>query len=181
MGRRGTECATDTGAAWRRFRVASALCAALLWAPAAAAADLLISDLSDGIYDPSPVGGQVTYHVSLENGDVDTATDVVAIFDLPAGATAVALPGFCTAAATNPVRVHCNIGTLTGGSPRDFDLTIGTAGLTPGDVYIHGAIGFAAGLPGAGDAISGLDVSTHPFFDGDSSRNNNVTASAPRC
>ena len=99
MGRRGTECATDTGAAWRRFRVASALCAALLWAPAAAAADLLISDLSDGIYDPSPVGGQVTYHVSLENGDVDTATDVVAIFDLPAGATAVALPGFCTAAA----------------------------------------------------------------------------------
>jgi len=176
MGRRGTECATDTGAAWRRFRVASALCAALLWAPAAAAADLLISDLSDGIYDPSPVGGQVTYHVSLENGDVDTATDVVAIFDLPAGATAVALPGFCTAAATNPVRVHCNIGTLTGGSPRDFDLTIGTAGLTPGDVYIHGAIGFAAGLPGAGDAISGLDVSTHPFFDGDSSRNNNVNS-----
>ena len=164
----------DDRRGWRRAAAHAVFWLGLACAPLAGAADLLISNLSDGIFDPSPVGGQVTYHVTLENGDVDTANDVVAIFDLPAGATAAGLPAFCTAAATNPVRVHCNIGTLAGNTPRDFDLTIGTAGLTPGDVFIHGAIGFAAGLPGAGEAISGLDANTHPFFDGDTARNNNV-------
>ena len=151
----------DCRRGWRRAVAHGVFWLGLACAPLASAADLLISNLSDGVYDPSPVGGQVTYHVVLENDDVDTANDVVAIFDLPAGATAAVLPGFCTAAATNPVRVHCAIGTLAGGAPRTFDLVVGTAGLTPGDVHIYGAIGFAAGLPGAGEAISGLDRNTH--------------------
>ncbi len=156
----------------RRALVTVALCATVLASPLATAADLLISNLSDGAYDPSPVGGQVTYHVVLENGDIDTATGVVAIFDLPPNATAASLPPFCVAAATSPVRVHCDIGTL-GSTSRSFDLVVGTTGMTPGDVFIHGAIGFADGLPGAGEPINGLP-STHPFFVGDSSPGNNV-------
>ena len=156
----------------RRFVATAAFCTTLLAAPLASAADLLISNLSDGVYDPSPVGGQITYHVVLENADIDTATGVVAIFDLPLGATAAGLPAFCTAAATSPVRVHCAIGTLDSTS-RSFDLVVGTTGMSPGDVYIHGAIGFEAGLPGAGESITTLTPS-HPFFAGDSAPGNNV-------
>lgn len=157
---------------WRRAATAGAFWLGLACAPLASAADLLISNLSDGIYDPSPVGGEVTYHVVVENGDIDTATGVVAIFDLPAGASAAGLPAFCAAAATSPVRVLCDIGTLDA-TPRSFDLVVGTTGMTPGDVFIHGAIGFAPGLPGAGEPVSGLGTA-HPFFAGDIAPSNNL-------
>ena len=164
--------ASDPGRAWRRGAAAGAFWLALACAPLASAADLLISNLSDGIHDPSPVGGQVTYHVVVENGDIDTATGVVAIFDLPTGASAAGLPAFCAAAATSPVRVLCDIGTLDA-TPRSFDLVVGTTGMTPGDVFVHGAIGFAPGLPGAGEPVSGL-APAHPFFAGDIAPSNNL-------
>src|SRR5690606_23265699 len=72
-------------------------------APGALAADLQISNLSDTGYDPTPVGGPVVYHVVVENGDIDTVSNAVALFDLPAGATPGTLPAFCSSLGGSPV------------------------------------------------------------------------------
>ena len=46
---------------WRWMTLAT-----LLLAPAALAADLQITDLSDTGYDPTPAGGEVVYNVTVE-------------------------------------------------------------------------------------------------------------------
>lgn len=141
--------------------------------PAVWAADLQISDLSDTGYDPTPVGGTVVYRVVVENGDVDTVSNAVALFDLPAGATPGTLPAFCSSLGGNPVRIRCDIPTLTqAASQAVFDIPMNTVGMTAGTVQVHGAVGFATNLPAAGEALNSLP-STHPFYSGDSDTNNN--------
>ena len=81
--REHSQRSTSTSSLWRRLALLALCCGA----PTAFAADLQISNLSDTGYDPTPVGGPVVYHVVVENGDIDTVSDAVALFDLPAGAT----------------------------------------------------------------------------------------------
>ena len=86
--REHSQRSTSTSSLWRRLALLALCCVA----PTAFAADLQISNLSDTGYDPTPVGGPVVYHVVVENGDIDTVSDAVALFDLPAGATPGTLP-----------------------------------------------------------------------------------------
>ncbi|MEL1265734.1 SdrD B-like domain-containing protein [Pseudoxanthomonas putridarboris] len=149
-----------------------------LLAPAALAADLQITDLSDTGYDPTPAGGEVIYSITIENGAADTVTDAVTIFDLPAGTTAGTLPAYCSADVGTPTRIVCNNGTLVGtltpgGEPVTFQLGVNTAGQPPGTVIIRSAIGFGNAVPPATTPISSL-VGTDPFFAGDTNTANNL-------
>ena len=163
---------------WRttlRRLTASAL---LLIAPAAFAADLQITDLSDTGYDPTPAGGEVIYNVTIENGAADTVNNTVTIFDLPAGTTAGTLPGYCAADGGTPTRIVCNNGTLIGtlapgGSPATFQIGVNTAGQTPATVTIRGAIGFGSAVPPASTPIASL-TPADPFFSGDTNTANNT-------
>ncbi|MHC9086687.1 SdrD B-like domain-containing protein [Luteimonas sp. RIT-PG2_3] len=141
--------------------------------PAAWAADLQISNLSDTGYDPTPVGGTVVYRVVVENGDTDTVSNAVALFDLPTGATAGTLPAFCTSQGGAPVRIRCDIPTLTqDASAVAFDIEMNTVGMAAGTVQVHGAVGFAGNLPAAAEALNALPPA-HPFYAGDSDTDNN--------
>jgi uncharacterized repeat protein (TIGR01451 family) len=155
-----------------------ALAALLLlsgWLPAAQAADLQITDLSDSLSDPTPAGGIVTYDYTIENGAADTAEDVVALFDLPAGSSAVGMPAFCSADPGTPTRIVCNVGTLVGtfggGEPFSFQLEVSTAGLAPGTITVRSALGRPP-LPSASTPLASLDASD-PFFAGDTNAGNN--------
>ena len=96
--REHSQRSTSTSSLWRRLALLALCCVA----PTAFAADLQISNLSDTGYDPTPVGGPVVYHVVVENGDIDTVSDAVALFDLPAGATPGTLPAFCASLGGSP-------------------------------------------------------------------------------
>lgn len=145
------------------------------WAPAALAVDLQITDLSDGASDPTPAGGIVTYDYTIQNGAADTAANVVALFDIPVGATAVNLPAFCAADVGTPTRIRCNVGTLVGtlggGAPMSFQLQVSTAGLSPGVITVRSAIGRAP-VPAASTPLAGL-TPADPFFAGDTNAANN--------
>lgn len=154
---------------WRRLAFLALCCLT----PAAWGADLQISNLSDTGYDPTPVGGPVVYHVVVENGDIDTVSDAVALFDLPVGATPATLPAFCASLGGSPVRIRCDIPTLTqAASSAAFDIQMNTAGMAAGTVQIHGAVGFSGTLPGAGESLNTLPP-THPFYGSDSDTDNN--------
>lgn len=158
-----------------RWLAAAAL---LLSVPAALAADLQITDLSDTGYDPTPAGGEVVYSVTIENGAADTVNNTVTLFDLPAGTTAGTLPGYCAADAGTPTRIVCNNGTLIGtfspgGAPVTFQIGVNTAGQTPGTVTIRGAIGFGSAVPPASTPIASL-TGADPFFSGDTNTANNT-------
>ena len=109
LGQQLSRPSTSTSSPWRRLALLALCCVA----PTAFAADLQISNLSDTGYDPTPVGGPVVYHVVVENGDIDTVSDAVALFDLPVGATPGTLPAFCASLGGSPVRIRCDIPTLT--------------------------------------------------------------------
>lgn len=148
-----------------------------LLAPAALAADLQITDLSDTGYDPTPAGGEVVYNVTVENGAADTVPNAVVIFDLPAGTTAGTLPAFCSADAGVPARVVCAVGELVGtqtaqGVPVSFQLGVDTGGQAPGTVTIRGAIGFGSAVPPAGTPITALTPGD-AFFASDTNTANN--------
>ena len=167
--REHSQRSTSTSSLWRRLALLALCCVA----PTAFAADLQISNLSDTGYDPTPVGGPVVYHVVVENGDIDTVSDAVALFDLPAGATPGTLPAFCASLGGSPVRIRCDIPTLTQASSSvAFDIQMNTAGMAAGTVQIHSAVGFAGMLPAAGEALNTLPPS-HPFFGSDSDTDNN--------
>ncbi|NYZ61368.1 SdrD B-like domain-containing protein [Luteimonas deserti] len=161
-------------AAPRRAGLWRTVCLAACFAsPAAWAADLQISNLSDTGFDPTPVGGTVVYNVIVENGDVDTVANAVAVFDLPVGATPGVLPAFCASLGGSPVRIRCAIPTLTQASPSvAFDLEMRTVGMTAGTVQIDGAIGFAGAEPDPAQAVRTL-APGHPFFLGDTDPANN--------
>lgn len=167
--REHSQRSTSTSSLWRRLALLALCCVA----PTAFAADLQISNLSDTGYDPTPVGGPVVYHVVVGNGDIDTVSDAVALFDLPAGATPGTLPAFCASLGGSPVRIRCDIPTLTQASSSvAFDIQMNTAGMAAGTVQIHSAVGFAGMLPAAGEALNTLPPS-HPFFGSDSDTDNN--------
>ena len=148
-----------------------------LLAPAALAADLQITDLSDTGYDPTPAGGEVVYNVTVENGAADTVPNAVVIFDLPAGTVAGTLPAFCSADAGVPARVVCAVGELVGtqtaqGAPVSFQLGVDTGGQAPGTVTLRGAIGFGSAVPPAGTPITALTPGD-AFFASDTNTANN--------
>jgi uncharacterized repeat protein (TIGR01451 family) len=162
----------------RAARRQAALLALWLLAPAALAADLQITDLSDTGYDPTPAGGQVVYSITIENGAADTVNNATTIFDLPAGTTAGTLPGYCAADAGTPTRIVCNNGALIGtfspgGAPVTFQIGVNTAGLAPGTVSIRGAIGFGNATPPASTPIASLTAGD-AFFTGDTNTANNI-------
>ncbi|MEP6907074.1 MAG: DUF11 domain-containing protein, partial [Pseudoxanthomonas sp.] len=162
--------------ALRRLSLAAVL---LVLAPAAWAADLQITSLSDDNYDPTPAGGEVIYSVTIENGAADTV-NAVTIFDLPAGTTASTLPAYCAADAGTPTRIVCNngplVGTLSpGGAASTFQIGLNTAGQQPGAITIRGAVGFAGAVPPASTPIASLPL-TDAFFQGDTNTNNNIRA-----
>lgn len=158
--------------AWRWMTLAT-----WLLAPAALAADLQITDLSDTGYDPTPAGGEVVYNVTVENGAADTVPNAVVIFDLPAGTVAGTLPAFCSADAGVPARVVCAVGELVGtqtaqGAPVSFQLGVDTGGQAPGTVTLRGAIGFGSAVPPAGTPITALTPGD-AFFASDTNTANN--------
>ena len=147
---------------------------ALAWVPASAA-NLQISELSDAGSDPTPAGGVITYHVRVLNSDLDTVNDAYVLFDLPAGATAVNLPPFCSVDPVVTTRVVCSLGDVTGTDPPtpiDFDIQVSTAGMDPGTVVISSAIGHAP-VPPAGTPLVNLPAND-PFFSGDTNSADNV-------
>lgn len=152
-------------------------------APLGMAADLQITDLSDTGYDPAPLGGEVFYSVTLENGAGDTSADAVSIFDLPAGTVAGTLPGFCSVDGAVPTRIVCLHGPLQGtqgsggGSPVTFLIGVDTTTAAAGTVELRSAIGYQAALPPASTPISALGVG-HVFFSGDTNTGNNVRSQA---
>jgi len=158
--------------AWRWMTLAT-----WLLAPAALAADLQITDLSDTGYDPTPAGGEVVYNVTVENGAADTVPNAVVIFELPAGTVAGTLPAFCSADAAVPARVVCAVGELVGtqtaqGAPVSFQLGVDTGGQAPGTVTMRGAIGFGSAVPPAGTPITALTPGD-AFFASDTNTANN--------
>ncbi|WP_223675351.1 SdrD B-like domain-containing protein [Novilysobacter selenitireducens] len=150
--------------------------AALLgFAPLASAVDLEIADLSDSASDPTPAGGVVTYDITVQNVDADTADGVFVLFDLPDGTTAAGLPAGCTADGAVPTRVVCDLGDidgiLGGGAPVVFQVQVDTTGQPPGLISIEAAIGQAP-LPPASTPLATLP-DDDPFFAGDASLANN--------
>lgn len=162
-------------------RVAKGLLGLVLWcgiAAGASAADLQITDLSDSASDPTPAGGIVVYDITIENSASDTANNVITIFDLPAGTSAVNLPAFCAADAGVPTRIACDngtlVGTLNGGSPVSFQLQVDTAGHIPGTIIVRSAVGRSPAPP-ATTPITSLPPGD-PFYAGDTNVNNNAGA-----
>lgn len=161
------------------------LLASCLLAPAAMAANLSVSQLSDSTSgwllgdgsasgntgsDPAPVGAIVIYDVSLSNSDSSVASNVAAIFDLPAGTRSYQLPSDCTAETT--IRIVCRYATFPGNGTRSFKLMVDTQGVTPGTTQVAAAIGDASALPAATTLIASLDDG-NAFFAGDSNPSNN--------
>ena len=170
--------------AWMRGRGMLAAMALGFAAPVCAA-NLQITQLSDATSpwlmgdgtassatqsDPAPVGAIVVYDVTLGNSDSTAASNVAAIFDLPAGATAYALPAGCVS--DSATRVRCTYASIPGNGTVSFQLKMSTAGMSTGTVTTRGAIGSASAVPGAGTPISGL-TNADPFFAGDSNPGNN--------
>ncbi|BDU16637.1 SdrD B-like domain-containing protein [Lysobacter auxotrophicus] len=166
------------GPRWRAWLRGSLL--ALLSAISAPvlAVDLGITDLSDTGSDPTPAGGVVTYSVTVENASADTAAGTFVLFDLPPGTTAVSLPPFCTANATVPTRIECDMGALDGiligGQPVTFQIQVDTGGLQPGLVEIDAAVGQAP-LPDPTVPLDQLPP-TDPFFAADTNPTNNTAS-----
>ncbi|MCP5339626.1 MAG: DUF11 domain-containing protein [Sinobacteraceae bacterium] len=129
-------------------------------------------DLSDTGYDPVPSGSEVIYGITLENGAPDTSAPATSIFDLPAGASAASLPGFCAADGGVPTRIVCNHGPLVGGTPVSFQIGVDTTGMPPGTMTVYGALGFTAATPSPSTAVSSLPTSD-AFFATDSNTANN--------
>ncbi|HVK53000.1 MAG TPA: SdrD B-like domain-containing protein [Pseudoxanthomonas sp.] len=147
----------------------------LAWALPASAANMQISELSDAGSDPTPAGGVITYHVRVLNSDLDTVNDAFVLFDLPAGATAVNLPPFCSVDPVVPTRVVCSLGDVTGtdpATPIDFDIQVDTSGMSPGTVVMTSAVGHAP-VPPAGTPLTSLPTND-PFFAGDTNSSDNV-------
>ncbi len=170
--------------AWMRGR-ATLAAMALGFAAPVCAANLQITQLSDATSpwlmgdgtassatqsDPAPVGAIVVYDVTLGNSDSTAASNVAAIFDLPAGATAYALPAGCVS--DSATRVRCTYASIPGNGTVSFQLKMSTAGMSTGTVTTRGAIGSASAVPDAGTPISSL-VNADPFFAGDSNPGNN--------
>ncbi|HZX81085.1 MAG TPA: SdrD B-like domain-containing protein [Lysobacter sp.] len=160
-----------------RTALAALVLAIAGWAPTALAYDLQITDLSDATSDPTPAGGVVTYDYTIQNSAADTATGVIALFDIPAGTSVVGAPAFCAADAGTPTRIQCNVGTLVGtlggGDPVSFQLRLSTAGMSPGSITVRSAIGRAP-VPPASTPLSTLPLGD-AFFAGDTNAGNNVS------
>ena len=84
-----------------------------------ASVDLAVS-MSDSP-DPLILGGNLTYNMLLLNGGTGTATNVRAVFALPAQATFVSATTGCTFANAS---VSCNLGTLVSGSSTSVQVTV---------------------------------------------------------
>ncbi|WDE05182.1 DUF11 domain-containing protein [Thalassomonas viridans] len=107
----------------------------------ARAADVQISQLVDNT-DPAIRGADITYRVSVLNGDNDTATNVKLEFPIPANTSFASVnDGRCSHAAN---LVTCNLGSMTGdglGGPiTDIDFTITTGVLTGSTVNVSATI-----------------------------------------
>lgn len=152
-------------------------------APLASAYDLQFAFIRDDTSpapsgsDPTPAGGIIRYDVRIENSAADTIADVQTVFDVPAGTTAVNLPGNCSLRAGPPAQVVCTHGTLVGtlaalpGSPVDFQLQFQTS--AAGTITFRGAIG--TGVPPA--SVLPL-ASNAPFFGVDTNTANNNSTQA---
>ncbi|MCC7635465.1 SdrD B-like domain-containing protein [Stenotrophomonas rhizophila] len=156
-----------------------------LLAPAALAANLSVSQLSDSTSgwllgdgsasgnagsDPAPVGAIVVYDVTLSNSDSSAASSVAAVFDLPAGTRSYQLPSDCTA--ETATRIVCRYASFPGNGSRTFKLMVDTQGVTPGTTQVAAAIGIQSALPATTTPVTSLD-SSDAFFAGDSNPSNN--------
>lgn len=145
-------------------------------ASAASASDLQFAFLRDDISpspvgsDPTPAGGIITYDVRIENSAADTVNDVRTIYDVPAGTSAVNLPGFCSLSGSRVECLHGDlVGTLppAGGVAIDFQLQFQTT--LAGTVTLNGAIGIGA------PPVTALPLpSNDAFFNAELNTNNNA-------
>lgn len=98
-------------------RVLAAL-AAGCFGSSAWAADVLVSSFTDSP-DPAVRGGNVTFTITAENADADTAGNVVVSYPLPANTQFVAVAdsvvaGACTHDGLTPGAVTCSYPSLRG-------------------------------------------------------------------
>lgn len=102
-----------------------------------ASADLAVS-MTDSP-DPLTLGGNLTYNILLLNGGSSAATNVRAVFALPAQATFVSATTGCTFANAS---VSCNLGTLAGGSSTTVQVTVlpNAAGTFNASVSVNSAL-----------------------------------------
>jgi uncharacterized repeat protein (TIGR01451 family) len=92
--------------------------AALCCSTAAVAVDVQVSGFTDNP-DPAVRGGNISYTITVENSDADTAHNVVVTYPLPASSQFVsasdpAQPGACTFDGLSPGTVTCTYATLLG-------------------------------------------------------------------
>lgn len=109
------------------------------------AADVQISRLTD-TPDPATRGGEITYAISLLNGNNDTANDVTLTIPLPATTSFVSIDdGNCVHDGGTPGTVNCNFGDITGdgvGAPvTDVNLVITTGGASGNTISLTATVG----------------------------------------
>ncbi|MCW9057901.1 MAG: SpaA isopeptide-forming pilin-related protein [Gammaproteobacteria bacterium] len=116
---------------------------ALVFAGQALAIDVQISQLVD-TPDPAVRGGEITYTITVENGDPDTAPSVVLSVPLPATTTFASVSGDpgCSHDGGTPGTVTCSFGDLVGSigpAPADIrvvDVVVSTTAATPGTIGV---------------------------------------------
>lgn len=175
--------ASSWSSSWRKRSWLLLLACAL--APGAQAANLSVTQLSDSTSgwlrgdgtasgnnssDPAPVGAILVYDVALSNSDSAAASDVAAIFDLPAGTRSYQLPSGCTA--ETQTRIVCRYASFAGNGTRNFQLMVDTQGVVPGTTSLAAAVGNQAALPAATTPVTSLQPGD-AFFAGDSNPANN--------
>lgn len=121
------------------------LSALLLAALPAIAVDVQISQLTD-TPDPAIRGGEVTYSVSLLNGNNDTANNVTLTIPLPAATSFVSIDNAsCTHDLGVPGTVNCNFDDITGdglGSPvTTVDLVIAIGAAAGNTIALEATVG----------------------------------------
>ncbi|MGH8052903.1 MAG: SdrD B-like domain-containing protein [Stenotrophomonas sp.] len=142
------------------------------WMPAAMAANLEITNLSE-VIDPIPAGGVIEYKLTIHNGGPEPVPDSVVAFDLPAGTSAIDLPAYCSVDALVSTRVVCIVPqNLANGDSFDIDLKVSTVGLGPSTVDITAAVGRQP-APNPRTPLADL-LPSDPFFAGDPNTDDNL-------
>jgi len=107
----------------------------------AAAADVAVTQLNDSP-DPAARGGDITYTISIENKDADTANNVQLTVPLPATTSFISVDnGSCSHTGGSPGTLNCSFGDLLGtaagaGSPQVVNLVIASTAATGATINI---------------------------------------------
>ncbi len=130
----------------RKQRVTQCIAALLLLfsISVAHAVDVQISQLVDSP-DPAIRAGELTYTLSVLNGDNDTANNVVVTMPLPATTTFSSVNnGACSHDGGTPGTVTCNLGSITGdglGNPvTDIDIVLRSSAATGSTISVTGVV-----------------------------------------